>query len=156
MNKGWLGRLQQGRKSWHRSTFKGKNDGTIWICLFYSLTDFMAKLHCVFVLFLSNYLVDWAIGLQSLYVSHYHCSPHFRPSRMWFENIPEGAEISGRLQSATSFLPSWHIKLRMRCVLGPVYTRRNSEPWQARQSISGVARVVVKCKQSIKKNSCSM
>ena len=34
--------------------------------------------------------------------------------------------------------------------LGPVYTGRNSEPWQARQSIGGVARVVVKCKQSIK------
>ena len=27
-------------------------------------------------------------------------------------------------------------------VLGPVYTGRNSEPWQARQSIGGVARVV--------------
>ena len=34
--------------------------------------------------------------------------------------------------------------------LGPVYTGRNSEPWQARQSIGGVARVVVKCKQSIR------
>ena len=29
MNKGWLGRLQQGRKSWHGSTFKSKNGGTI-------------------------------------------------------------------------------------------------------------------------------
>ena len=37
-------------------------------------------------------------------------------------------------------------------ILGPVYTGRNSEPWQARQSISGVARVVVKCKQSISEN----
>ena len=30
-------------------------------------------------------------------------------------------------------------------IWGPVYTSRNSEPWQARQSIGGVARVVVKC-----------
>ena len=29
MNNGWLGRLQQGRKCWQGSIFKGKNDGTI-------------------------------------------------------------------------------------------------------------------------------
>ena len=45
--KGWLGSLQQGRQIWQGSTFKSKNDGTIWICLFYTLADFVAQLGCL-------------------------------------------------------------------------------------------------------------
>ena len=78
MSKGWLGRLQQGRKSWCGSTYRSNIGGTIWIVLFYALT--VAKLRCLeppllyanlkqwmLATFWLNLFVDWEMRQQSFF-----------------------------------------------------------------------------------------